>query len=213
MKSSFPFILPFLIFIVIGALLSLMTAIVSIFVNVRKMQRERQEGLEVIWYQQPKIQSNLIWVGHSLFLLLLVGAFIYSLTSHVPLWLLVISEACICLIGVGSVLIFDLINVQQSHLRETPLIWYQQPQILKRMGRGARFIGLFLLFGVGAYEQAQSFPRSHFPWNAIIGVGGPAILLLLSLMLSLCKCPPRNKRNLNVGFTRRISCCDSKLIR
>ncbi|HLG64537.1 MAG TPA: hypothetical protein VKY19_21545 [Ktedonosporobacter sp.] len=186
MKSSLPVILPFLIFLFTGTLLTLVIATVSLFVDLRKIQQEQQEDLGTIWYQQPKIHRHLKWIGRSLFLLLFVGAFTFCLTAHVPLWLLVISEAGIGFIGVGSRLIFDLIKVQQSPRRRVQLVWYRQPQILKRMGKSARFIGLLLMFGVGAYEQAQGFPGSHFLWDTIIGIGGPAILLLLSLILFIC---------------------------
>lgn len=161
--------------------LSLVIAITSLFVDRRKIQ---QEGLGTIWYQHPKIRNHLKWIGRSLFLLLFLGAFTFCLTAHVPLWLLVISEAGICLIGVSSGLIFDLIKMQRSHQRGEMFVWYQQPHMLRRMGKSTRFIGLILLFGAGAYEQVQGFPDSYFPWNMIFGIGGPAILLLVSLMLS-----------------------------
>ncbi|MEO6889973.1 MAG: hypothetical protein ABI456_11580 [Ktedonobacteraceae bacterium] len=167
MQSTFSMFWPFLIFTIIIAFLGLVLGSTIIVFDLRKMQRECEKGLPSIWYRRLNVRQGIECVGISLALLLFISAIEYSLAHHFSLPILSMIMASIGIIASGVLLVVDLRKMQQERREGRLSLWHRRPATLKYLGQILICLAFLLMMGDGAYEQAQGFPDSYFPWNLI----------------------------------------------
>jgi len=178
MRDSFSIVLPFLIFMIIIALLGLVAASTILILDLRKMQREREKGPASVWYRRSKVRQGIEGMGTSLALLLFINVVAYSLVHHFSLLIVNMIPASIGMVAASMLLVVDFRKMQQEQREGRLSLWHRRPTILRHLGQLIFCLGFLLMMGEGTYEQAQGFPDSYFPGNLIF----LSIVVLIGLL-------------------------------
>lgn len=187
--QDFLSIMPALISLAIVSLLVLTGASLFLIRDLSRMQRERQEGIFSVWYRRPTTRNSLKGIGYAL--LVVVGTVWWGWSDFLPSDLSNISGiglACviagILLVMVSISLISDLSNLRGKRREGQAFVWYQQPKILRGIGKVTFSCSILLEGGYVEYVQlARYFLHTPYYQSSLPGIVSASILFLLSLVL------------------------------
>ncbi len=148
---------PLFIGLVSAAFFLFLVSSISLVRNLTQRRRERPEGKTSIRPRRPGIVLSLFGIGLSL--LVMLGAFLTSLTVRYPLAIFASVLAGIVFVFSISLVISDLRKVQRERREGHLLTWHRRPELVMRIGLAFSTFGLLLQMGFSWYTEAQGYPH------------------------------------------------------